>query len=115
MENKPSWTSRHLNWTIALSVILFYITMGIGGSLDGTLLPYLIIYLFLGVLSLKIIAVSIITNIIMFTFWSFVCWALRKKDRNGWYSALILVPIIGLVVLLMLHNKRTLRINSTQN
>ena len=105
-----SWFSRHLNLTIALSVIMFYITMGIGGSLDGVLLPWLIIYLFLGILSLKIIVVSIITFVIMGIFWSFACWALERKGRSGWYSVLILIPIVGLITLLMLPNKNKINI-----
>lgn len=85
---------RHLNWTIAIAYIVFwflvYVAMHIGN------LPLCILA---SIGALPALGVA--------------GWAMTEKGRGSWYYFFLWwIPLVGLIVLLALPNKRTIPTNS---
>jgi FtsH-binding integral membrane protein len=81
---------KHPNWIIGISYLIFLIFVGIAINNVGNLI-------------LCILA-SIGALIMLFI----ISWAMTYKGRSGWYCFLIAaVPLIGLIIVLVLPNKRT--------
>ncbi len=88
---------RHLNWTIAIAYIVFwllvYVAMHIGN------LPLCILA------SIGALAVLCVAG-----------WAMTEKGRGSWYYFILWwIPLIGLVILLVLPNKKIADRNSKAN
>jgi hypothetical protein len=85
---------KHLNWTIGISTLLFWLFVDIAihiGNLPLCILASIGSLVMLGILG----------------------WALEQKGRSSWYYFILwLIPLVGLIVLLALPNKRTIPTNS---
>lgn len=84
---KTSWFEKHLNWSIVLSVLLCII----------------IIFIRQGSNNVGMIILNLAAGIFMLFVFG---WSLNKKGRSLAWILTFIIPIIGIIVLLALENKR---------
>jgi hypothetical protein len=79
---------RHLNWTIGISTLVFWLLVDVAIHVHN-------------------LAITIFASIGSLVMLGILGWALEQKGRASWYYFILwLIPLVGLIVLLVLPNKK---------